>query len=128
MNQAGRSKIRYWGRILLVVAYFGAGINHFVNPEFYIPLIPDYFPNKPLINWLSGVAEVLGAIGVLIPVTRRIAVWGLIAMLLAFIPAHVYFIQLGGCVPGGLCTPMWVAWVRLVVIHPLLIWWAWVTR
>ncbi|MEL6538098.1 MAG: hypothetical protein AAFQ98_21955 [Bacteroidota bacterium] len=49
---------------------------------------------------------------------------GIIAMLLAFIPSHIHFIQLGACVPDGLCTPVWVAWFRLVIIHPCFIFWA----
>jgi HAMP domain-containing protein len=27
-----------------------------------------------------------------------------------------------------LCVPMWVAWLRLFLIHPLLIWWVWQAR
>ncbi|MEM9918721.1 MAG: hypothetical protein AAF990_11530, partial [Bacteroidota bacterium] len=60
--------------------------------------------------------------------SRRWAAFGLIAMLIAFVPSHIHFIQIGSCVEGGLCTPPWVAWLRLLLIHPLLIWWAWANR
>ena len=105
--------------------YLFAGANHFVHPEFYLPLIPEYLPFHHAINAFAGVAEVLFGVGLLIPVTRNWSAIGIIAMLIAFIPSHVFFIEIGGCVQDGLCAPLWVGWVRLVIIHPLLIWWAW---
>lgn len=108
--------------------YFVGGLNHFINPEFYLDLIPRYLIFFDEINLLAGIMEVVLGIGLLLPVTRNYAAYGIILMLLAFIPSHVYFIQIGGCVEGGLCAPTWVGWVRLVIIHPLLIYWAWSVR
>lgn len=108
--------------------YFIAGMNHFINPEFYYPLIPEYFVFEERINFIAGVFEVLFSIGLLIPFIRKLTVFAIIFMLLAFIPSHVYFIQLGSCIPDGLCVPEWIGWARLVIIHPLLIWWAWSLR
>ena len=119
--------VRRIGYFALIFFYFGGGVNHFFNPGFYIPLIPDYFDNKPLINYTSGLLEIAGAIGLIFPKTRRWAVYGLIALLIAFIPSHIYFIEQGSCI-GELCTPMWVGWARLVIIHPLLIWWLWIYK
>ncbi len=116
-------------RGLLVVFYALAGVNHFVNPAFYIPLIPPYFPFPEAINLVAGVAEVVLAVGVAVPRTRRLAAVGIVLMLLAFVPSHVYFVQTDGCVGAeSLCVPLWVGWVRLVVVHPLLIAWAWYVR
>ncbi len=103
--------------------YIFAGINHFLNPEFYLPLIPDYFSNAEFINVLAGVAEIILGIGLLIKKVRRLAIIGIVLMLLAFIPSHVYFIQKGSCIDGGLCVSNWIGWVRLVIIHPILIAW-----
>ena len=116
-------------RFLLIVFYFVAGVNHFIHPEFYLPLIPSYLPNPEAINWISGVLEIVLAIGVTIPTYRKNAVLLIIVMLIAFIPSHVYFIQEGACMEStSLCTPIWVAWVRLFPIHPLLMLWAWYVR
>ncbi len=108
---------------LQVLFYLFAGINHFVNPEFYLPLIPPFFESADLFNNLAGVAEIILAIGLAIPSVRQKAKWGIVLMLLAFIPSHIYFIQIGSCVDGGLCVPMWLGWIRLLLIHPLLIGW-----
>lgn len=109
----------------MVLFYLAAGVNHFRSPDFYFPLIPDWMGYKQLINAVSGIAEIVLAAMLLSASWRRQAAQGIVLMLLAFLPAHIWFIQRGGCVdPGGLCVPVWVAWVRLLIIHPLLIAWA----
>jgi uncharacterized membrane protein len=114
---------------LLIIFYAVAGFNHFINPEFYYPLIPDFLEYPVLINTISGIVEIVFAIGLFFIPTRKASAWGILLMLIAFIPSHVYFIELEGCVEGGLCTGVLIAWVRLIVVHPLLIGWAyWHTR
>jgi uncharacterized membrane protein len=122
---AGLSKLRRPSRVLMALFYLAAGVNHFWHPEFYLPLIPPYFPWPEAINILSGIAEIILALGLFSPRLRPYAAWGIIALLVAFIPSHVYFVQIDGCIPDGLCTPLWVAWLRLLLIHPLLMLWAW---
>lgn len=109
--------------------YIFAGLNHFINPEFYYPLIPNYLQEiSGFINALSGTLEIGFGISLIFPGMRRRGAIGIVLMLIAFIPSHIYFIQLGSCIDGGLCVPSWIGWVRLVVIHPLLILWAWSVR
>jgi len=112
-------------RLLLIGFYLFAGSYHFINPEFYFGLIPDYLPLPKFINYASGVLEIVLALGVAVPKYRKMAVKGIILLLFLFIPSHVYFIQIGSCVETGLCVSPWIAWVRLLVIHPLLMLWAW---
>lgn len=110
--------------VLLFLVYFVGGINHFISPETYIPLIPPYLVYLSELNVLSGIAEIILAIGLLLPTTRKFACYGIVAMLIAFLPAHIYFIQMGSCISDSICFSPWVAWVRLVIIHPILIYWA----
>lgn len=115
-------------RISLVILggfYFLAGVNHFINPEFYLPLIPPFLPFPEVINYLSGSLESLLGLLLLIPGYRSIAARGIIILLILFIPSHIYFIVVDSCIEDGLCVPTWVGWSRLVLIHPLLIFWAW---
>lgn len=120
---AGNSLINKASLFGMAVFYMFAGANHFINPEFYLPLIPPYFPFPEAINLGSGVLEIVFGIGILIPRFRRFVAFAIIAMLICFIPSHVYFIQQGACV-GDLCVSEWVGYARLYVIHPLLILWA----
>ena len=104
--------------------YLFAGVNHFVNPSFYLPLIPESLPYPQAINSISGLIEIMLGAGSLMKRTRKISAVLIILMLVAFIPSHVYFIQIGSCVEAGLCVSPWIAGFRLFVIHPLLILWA----
>ena len=114
--------------ILLIVFYVLAGFNHFRDPEFYYPLIPPYFPFPKLINVSSGIFEMALGILIISKKTRNVAIYSLIVLLILFIPSHIYFIQIGSCMEDGLCVPAWVGWLRLLIIHPLLLWWLWVHR
>ncbi len=114
--------------LILGVFYILGGINHFINPDFYLPLIPDYFPNPSLLNIFSGACEVAAGIAVLLPTTRKLGCNAILFLLIAFLPAHIYFIQKGGCLSDSLCVPAWVAWLRLLIIHPILIYWAYKCR
>ncbi len=113
----------------LAYFYLAAGINHFISPDFYLPLIPPFFSKPELINVLAGIAEFLLGLGVLYYPTRGRAGFGIVLLLIAFVPSHIYFIQIGSCVAGGLCVPLWLGWIRLVLIHPILIFWGyWVAK
>lgn len=108
----------------LSVFFIFAGVNHFVNPDFYYGLIPDFLPYPIFINDASGVLEIVLGLGLLLKNYRKIAALGILVLLVLFIPSHVFFIQLGSCIDGGLCVPEWIGWSRLLLIHPLLMLWA----
>jgi uncharacterized membrane protein len=113
-------------RYILGSFFIIAGLNHFVMPNFYLPLIPSYLPYPEGINSAAGVAELLLGAMVIIggDYWRSHAALGIFLLLVLFVPSHVYFIQMGSCLEEGLCVPPWIAWVRLLVIHPFLLFWA----
>lgn len=115
-------------RILLIAFFLFAGSYHFINPSFYYDQIPPYFTNKELINYAAGTIEILLALGVWNKPTRHWASLGIVMLLAAFIPTHWYVIQQNGCIPTAYCVPIWIAWLRLLILQPLLMWWAWVVR
>jgi uncharacterized membrane protein len=104
--------------------YFLAGLNHFLNPNFYVKLIPSFFPKPELLNDISGTIEIVLSILILFSRTRKIGAWGIILMLIAFIPVHIQFLWIGTCVDKETCLPLFAWWFRLIVIHPVLIYWA----
>ena len=63
--------------------YFG--VDHFINPDFYLSIMPPSFPLHEEAVYISGFFEIVGGIGVLIPRFRKIAGWGLVALLIAVI-------------------------------------------
>ncbi len=113
---------------LMAGLYLLAGLNHFINPSFYYNIIPPYLGNPVWINIAAGIAESILAIMLLVRHTREWACYGIILMLLAFIPSHVYMLQVAfdGTRPSP--APNWILWLRLLLIQPLLIWWAFSLR
>lgn len=66
-----------------------AGINHFLDTDFYVNIMPSYLPLHRELVYLSGVFEIaLGAL-LLFQRTTKLAAWGLIALLIAVFPANV---------------------------------------
>ena len=111
------------GRLLLGVLFLLAGVMHFVVPGAYVRIVPEWLPSPRLIVLVSGVFEVLGGVGVLVPSTRRFAAWGLIALLVAVLPANVQMAL--DHATKWRSIPGWILWARLPLQLPL-IWWAWV--
>jgi uncharacterized membrane protein len=77
-------------RVAAAIFFVAAGVNHFVNPDFYRKIVPPGFGSPAVMVAVSGVAEIAGGIGLLIPRLRRWAALGLIALLIAVFPANVY--------------------------------------
>jgi uncharacterized membrane protein len=71
-------------------AFVAAGANHFVNPKFYVAMMPDYLPAHQELVDASGVAEIAGGLALMHPATRRLGGWWLIATLLAVFPANLH--------------------------------------
>jgi uncharacterized membrane protein len=109
-------------RLLLGLAFIGAGVNHFVMPGPYERIVPPSMKGsaKSLVA-VSGVAEVAGGLGVLLPWTRRSAGLGLIALLAAVFPANLHMAR----APEEFRKiPRWALYARLP-LQPLMMWWAW---
>ena len=105
----------------LTAALFGvAGTLHFVKPEFYRPIVPPGLPSPATLVAVSGLAEIAGAVGLLVPALRRPAGWGLIALLVAVFPANVYMAVDAARFRD--VAPAWALWARLP-LQGLLIWW-----
>jgi len=109
------------GRVLMGLGYVAAGVNHFLSLRMYEGIMPDYLPAHHELVLLSGVAEIAGGLGVLVPQTRRVAAWGIVALLVAVTPANVWMVQHPERYPG---IPVWALWVRLP-LQGVLVWWAW---
>ena len=110
---------------LMGAAYIAAGINHFLNPGFYVNIMPEYLPWHEALVALSGVAEiVLGAL-LFIPRYRSLAAWGIIAMLIVFLIVHIDMIRSVEKYPK--ITPVFL-WIRLLLQVPLILWAYWYTH
>jgi uncharacterized membrane protein len=109
-------------RRLLAAAFIGAGVNHFVMPRPYEQIVPPSMRRDARrLVVISGVAEIAGGVGVLLPWTRRLAGVGLIALLAAVFPANVHMAR----EPERFRRiPRWALYGRLP-LQPLMMLWAW---
>ena len=109
------------GRVVLALFFIAAGIMHFVIPHPYARIVPPIFPHPLLLVFLSGIAEILGGVGLLVPWTQRAAAWGLVFLLIAVFPANIYMAVAHLPVPGIL-GQAWAQWARLPLQIPMILW------
>lgn len=110
-------------RWLLALAMIGIGVQHFTNPTPFEKIVPSYLPFPLALVYVSGLFEILGGIGLLIPPMSRIAAWGLIALYVAVFPANVNM-AVHNIRIEGTNYPLIFNWVRLP-FQVLFIAWAW---
>ena len=115
------SKARFIGLSIVFLWFFIGGIMHFAATEIEASIVPPYIPWPVAAVLVSGVFELLGAIGIVIPATRKAAGIGLFALTLAVTPAHIYMLQR----PELFNVPLWALWLRLpiqVALLALILW------
>ena len=110
-------------RWLLTVGMVGAGLLHFLRPEPYVAITPEWLPARLALVYISGIAEIAGGLGLILPATRRLAAWGLIALFVAIFPANVHMAVHAIAPLGGDPLPTWALWGRLP-LQLLLVAWA----
>ena len=108
-------------RWLLGISFVVAGLFHFIAPQIYVAIMPGFLPSPKVLVALSGVAEILGGIGVSLPLVRRAAAWGLIALLVCVFPANIHALSTGMVIASH-ALPLWMLWLRLP-LQPLFIAW-----
>ncbi len=106
---------------ILAIFLIFAGINHFLNVDFYERIMPPYLPSHLLLIYVSGLAEIIcGAL--LFPITtRRLAAWLTIVLLIVIFPANIQMLVNYKNEHNPL---LWIAVLRLP-FQFVLIYWAW---
>lgn len=98
-------------RVLVVALFFVVGgVAHFAATDVFAGIVPDYLPAPVLLVWISGVAELLGATGILIPRLRKLAGYGLIVLCIAVFPANLNMALHPQQFPD---IPPWLLYLRL---------------
>lgn len=119
-----------WKRALrwLLAAFMTlAGINHFLSPAVYVGMMPAVLPAPLALVYISGVAEIVGGLGLLHPRTRKLAAWGLVALFLAVVPANINM-AVNKLPLGEHPVPLWALYARLPLQLVFIAWAYWFTR
>jgi uncharacterized membrane protein len=117
-------KLKLVLKYLFAAFFVAAGVNHFINPAFYLKIMPPYLPWHLTLVYLSGVCEI--ALGPLLFVRKftRAAAWGLVALLVAVTPANIHMAINHGLFPEYSAA---VLWLRLPLQLVLMAWAYWYT-
>ncbi|MCA9071430.1 MAG: DoxX family protein [Planctomycetaceae bacterium] len=111
-------------RWVFVGAFLSAGVAHFLVTDVFVSIVPSYLPAQRKLVLISGVFEILGGFGLVIPSLRRWAGFGLIVLLIAVFPANIQmalspepFVEKG--------IPLWALYFRLPMqfVFMLGVWW-----
>ena len=119
--------VRGNARIATGLTFVFTGTTHFLMPEKYLEMMPPFVPAPLLMVYASGVFEILGGFGLMIPVTKRLAAYGLIALLIAIFPANIY-VALNNVQLGGFMNYSLYQWLRLPLQFVLIVWIWWCSR
>ena len=126
-GRLGIAQFQDWAastRIGLAVMFCFTAAAHFnsMRPDM-VAMVPPFVPNPAFMVTFTGICKVLGAIGLLLPSTRRFAAVALIALLLAVLPANIYVAQAGVPFRGAPPTPL-IPRVALQLLFITLLWWS----
>jgi uncharacterized membrane protein len=127
IGQMGVSHLRDWAacaRVGLAVMFCFTAAAHFNSMRAdMVAMVPPGVPNPELMVTFTGLCEILGAIGLLVPRTRRVAAVALILFLIAVLPANIHAARAGVLLRGAPATPV-IPRVALQVLFIALLWWS----
>jgi uncharacterized membrane protein len=118
------SRVKFILKLLLGVFFIAAGVNHFLRTGFYLRMMPPYVPFHLAMVQISGAAEILLGLLILIPRRSAIAGWGLIALLIAVFPANVQMALHPETFPEFSTRALWL---RLPLQAVMIAWAFWYT-
>ena len=111
------------GRGALAIMFLFTGISHFTTMKYdFAAMIPAPLPNDLWVIYLTGVLEIAGAIGLLIPQTRKLAGICLALYLVAVFPANIFSALNEVTLRGAAAAPLWVR-APMQLLYVGLLWW-----
>jgi len=111
-------RVRTVSKCLLASFMVGAGVMHFVNPEFFLKIMPPYLPLHSDLVIISGICEIVLGVLLLVSQSSRLAAWGIVALLIAVFPANIYLFQNQQLMPA----PQFVHLLRLPLQGVFILW------
>jgi uncharacterized membrane protein len=109
---------------LLAALLLTTGTLHFVEAGAFESIVPKFLGSPAFWVAVSGVAELACALGLALPRTRRLAAWATVALFVVVFPANVTMVVHAMQGHGS----RWVAWARLPLQVPLVVWAWWIAR
>jgi uncharacterized membrane protein len=125
------SSWREAGLLAVAIMFLFTGFTHFSDMKHdYTAMLPGFVPMKVWVIHLTGALQILGAVGLLVPRTRRLAGICLALLLVAMFPGNVYAALNEVPFRSEAPTPLWlrtpiqlffvgmVWWTSIIKAHP----------
>ena len=107
---------------VLATAFAAAGVLHLTFPAPFLAITPEWVPWPETVIQVTGISEIAGAGGLLVPRLRRAAGIGLALYALCVYPANIKH-ALDQVAIGGTPLGWWYHGPRLA-FQPVIVWWA----
>ena len=75
------------------ISYTYVGVRHFIDPDFFLAIMPNYLTFHLEFVYLSGIAEVVLGLMLLSKKTRKTGAIGIIILLIFVYPANIHLVQ-----------------------------------
>ena len=75
------------------IAYTYVGVRHFIDPEFFLAIMPNYLSMHLFFVYLTGLMEIVFGLLLAFRKTRKFASYGLIVLLLIVFPANIHLVE-----------------------------------
>lgn len=119
-----RPHIRTAARIVLATVFLGAGVLHLMVPGPFVRITPHWVPDPALVVAVTGIAELLGAAGLMIPRLRVVAGWALALYCVCVYPANIQHAMDG--LASGPSLGVHLGWAYhgpRLLLQPVIVWW-----
>jgi uncharacterized membrane protein len=127
LPRMNESRVKMTARLVLAIFMTLMGVGHFLHPAEFVAMVPRWLPAPGALVAISGLAEVAGGVGLLLPPVRQVAAFGLMLLYVAVFPANVNM-AVHHLSPPGIHLASWVLWARLPLQLPLIAWAWWLSR
>jgi uncharacterized membrane protein len=108
-------------RVMLAGSMITVGILHFLRSSQFVQIVPLALPHPLLLVYISGICEIIGGVGLLIPAVSTAAAWGLIILFVAVFPANINQAVNHIAIEGVPDIPV-LYWLRLPLQAVLIAW------
>ena len=121
------STLKSGARWVFAISMIAVGLSHFYALPFFMAIVPPWLPMPELMIYISGVFEILGGVGLLVPATRRFSGWGLVALFVAVYPVNIHML-VNDVYPPDVTPNRLLLWARMPIQAIFVVWALWVAN
>lgn len=111
-------------RDALSVMLLFTGVSHFTSmKEDFVRMMPPSIPWPRAMVYFTGICEIMGSVGLLLPEVRRAAGYALIAFFLSVLPANIYAARARVTLRGKPATSLWFR-IPMQILFIAIAFWA----